>query len=70
MTLTDRDGTVVCQFCDTPYEYTANLLTNEYVWVRRCKAKCRRAQPEQGAKFIPSAGSSTASEVDDGGSDG
>lgn len=61
-TLTPEDGQVVCDFCDTPYDYDVNLLTNEWIWVRRCKAKCRRAQPEQRAKFVRSAGSHIATD--------
>lgn len=53
MTLTDRDGIVVCNHCEAPYVYEANLLTSEYVWVRRCKAKCKRENREQAARFEP-----------------
>lgn len=50
--ITDRDGVVVCDHCEAPYAYEANLLTSEYVWVRRCKAACKRQHRDQKARFV------------------
>lgn len=52
--LTDQDGTIVCDFCEAPYEYTPNLLTSEYVWVRRCKAACKRKHRDGSPRWVSS----------------
>lgn len=51
--LTDQDGLVVCDWCEAPYEWAENMLTGEFLWVRRCKAACKRKHREQKARFVP-----------------
>lgn len=62
MTLTDQDGTVVCDYCEAPYAYEANILTSEYLWVRRCKAACKRKHRDQKPRFVAAATRSSAEE--------
>jgi len=50
-TLTPEDGTVICVHCEKPYEWDRNLLDGEWLWVCRCAAKCRHANPKPEARF-------------------
>lgn len=44
---------VECGFCGTPYAWEQNVLDGNYLWVRRCKAACRREHREQKAVGWP-----------------
>lgn len=47
LSLGPNDVVVRCAWCHALYEYDQNLLNGQWMWVRRCKAACKRKHSVQ-----------------------
>lgn len=52
-TLTPDDGYPKCSHCGYPYSWEENLLTGEFLWVRRCVRACKTSHPKAEAEWVP-----------------